>query len=953
MIKNIILISVFIMCCLTAFTQGNAVNAYDAEDNTYLMSPLPVRGGYVVTDNYANALYLISDGKLEKLTTSPGCGRYVNISSDRKKIGFKYIDAKGLQAPAVYDLVKKDITLLHAPADACGQPGFTADNKHFYSVGTTLYITTESGTDAVELGVCNNITAVSPDGREVIFSNAQNELVWLDRQSGARRIISEQGKQSLYPQWSPDGSRVVFQNEKICVWDKATSEVYVLGEGLGPRWAPDSKSVIFYKTDVAGYKLNNADLFLCGYKGGEPVQLTHTPDVSEMQPVFSDNSHIVYHTYTGRKIIEAGMHVTGKSEVRCVYEQNEKLSIDFYNLPSLKSEVRIPDSVPYIHQVYDTRDDHYGYGSCAPTTSMMAFAYYNRLPKWPVTCSSPYTHVSNYGNYISQKYTLNNYYYDDVAQTSGGDDAYGGYGYMWVSSPNSKMKDYTINHYFNSVQYWTSSCTITKTRDEINAGYPHSMCVMLTSSGHLILCRGYVVGQYTLIFSDPYGNKNNPGYPNYTGFEAYYDWPGYNNGYQNLDYNGSYGYVPWTVTNQGTEVTYNDTLIDDLFYNHGFNMNNTQNSSHMRYFHDANSGYNNHVWFTYSMASQSDICWVTWEPHLPQSGRYEVMAYIPAANANATGARYKITHAGGDTVVVVNQASYNDTWVSLGIYEFDTAMVSSVYLGDSTGIDDQSIAFDAVKWSYKPIPQVAFFANDTTVCAGDSVRFSNNTIDGQTYEWTFSGALPDVSTLTAPVVVYDTAGVYDVTLIAHGLGGTDTLTLTSYINVKGLPQALFTAMDTVVSLPPGLAAFINNSVLADTYVWNFGNGDVSTDANPWCIYDTAGYYSVTLHAASSCGTDTLTKQAYIHVLPATGISSQNPEVPCVYPNPFSTTLVVASDKVSQINLFNVMGQLLLQLPVSSKQTRINTASLPSGVYFLNLQMNDGSILNVRLVKEGE
>lgn len=951
MIKNSVIIPVFVMCCLTAFTQEKAVNAYDAEDNTYLMSPQPVMGGYVVTDNYANALYLISGGKLEKLTTSPGCGRYVSISPDRKKIGFKFIDARGMQTPAFYDLEKKEVVLLHAPAEACGQTCFTADNKPAYTVGTTLYITEEAGTHTAELGVYSNITAVSPDGREVVYSNEQNELVWLDCVSNQRRIISEQGKQSLYPQWSPDGTKVLFQNEKMCVWDKATSEIYILSEGLGPRWAPDSKNIIFYKTDVAGYKLNNADLFLCGYKSGEPVQLTHTPDVAEMQPLFSDNNHIIYHTYTGRRIIDASLSNSGKYAEKCVFEQKEKLNIDFYNLPSLKSEVRIPDSVPYIHQVYDTRDDHYGYGSCAPTTSMMAFAYFNRLPKWPVTCSSPYSHVSNYGNYISQKYTLNNYYYDDVAQTSGGDDAYGGYGYMWVASPNSKMKDYTINHYFNSVQYWTSSCTITKTRDEINAGYPHSMCVMLTSSGHLILCRGYVVGQYTLIFSDPYGNKNNPGYPNYTGFEAYYDWPGYNNGYQNLDYNGSYGYVPWTVTNQGTEVAYNDTLIDDLFYNHGFNMNNTQNTSHMRYFHDANTGYNNHLWYTLTMASQSDICWVTWEPHLPQSGRYEVLAYIPAANANAAGARYKITHAGGDTIVVLNQANYNDEWVSLGIYEFDTTLVSSVYLGDSTGIDNQSVAWDAMKWSYKPIPQAVFFANDTTVCAGDSVRFSNNTIDGQTYEWTFPGAMPDTSTATAPVVVYNTAGVYDVTLIAHGLGGTDTLKLTSYIHVKGLPQAMFNATDTVVALPAALVAFVNNSVLSDTYIWNFGNGDVSTDANPWCIYDSAGYYTVTLHAISACGTDTLIKEEYIHVLPAAGISSLNPETPFVYPNPFSQMLVVASDKMRFIKLYNVLGQSVLQMPVTGKQTRINTAFLPAGVYFLNIQMQDGTFSDVRLIKD--
>ena len=40
--------------------------------------------------------------------------------------------------------------------------------------------------------------------------------------------------------------------------------------------------------------------------------------------------------------------------------------------------------------------------------------------------------------------------------------------------------------------------------------------------------------QYTLIFNDPYGNKN-ISYPGWAGAGAYYDWPGANNGYQNLN----------------------------------------------------------------------------------------------------------------------------------------------------------------------------------------------------------------------------------------------------------------------------------------------------------------------------------------------------------------------------------------------------------------------------------
>ena len=58
----------------------------------------------------------------------------------------------------------------------------------------------------------------------------------------------------------------------------------------------------------------------------------------------------------------------------------------------------------------------------------------------------------------------------------------------------------------------------------------------------------------TLIFNDPYGNKN-VSYPSANGAGAIYDWPGYNNGYQNLNGVDRYVYARGTVavnTNWGS-----------------------------------------------------------------------------------------------------------------------------------------------------------------------------------------------------------------------------------------------------------------------------------------------------------------------------------------------------------------------------------------------------------------
>ncbi|MBI4645187.1 MAG: C39 family peptidase [Bacteroidia bacterium] len=361
------------------------------------------------------------------------------------------------------------------------------------------------------------------------------------------------------------------------------------------------------------------------------------------------------------------------------------------------------ENVPYLHQNYDTPDWHNGSDSCAPTTCAMALAFYNRLPKWPNIVSTPYEHISDYGFYVADKYRFNEIYYDTYSDAYS-TDAWGGYGYMWGNgSPNSMQSQYIQNHYLQSNQLWTSSCTFNSTVNEIDLGYVHPMCVMLTSSGHLILARGYVNGQYTLIFNDPYGNKNLGTWPNYQGIDAYYDWPGYNYGNQNLDYNGSYGNIAWTTRARGEQPAYNDTLIDNTFYDHGFFIHNN-GDSHQKYFHDANTGYNGHTWWTYTMANEQDIAWVIWTPNLPEPGIYQVFAYIPANYADAQNAIYHIFYNEGQAQVIINQGDYSDEWVSLGEYQFTAGQSGYVYLGDSTGFDYEYIAYDAVWFSKMQSP---------------------------------------------------------------------------------------------------------------------------------------------------------------------------------------------------------------------------------------------------------
>jgi len=113
---------------------------------------------------------------------------------------------------------------------------------------------------------------------------------------------------------------------------------------------------------------------------------------------------------------------------------------------------------------------------------------------------------------------------------------------------------------------------------------------------------------------------------------------------------------------------------------------------------DMNQGYNGHFWYSLTTLKPMDSCYATWTPNIPQTGYYEVSAYIAYSQAEA--AKYKIYSLKGLDTLVINQKEIKDAWVSLGKYQFEKGNSGYVHLGDASSIAGEAIVFDAVKWSY-------------------------------------------------------------------------------------------------------------------------------------------------------------------------------------------------------------------------------------------------------------
>lgn len=82
-----------------------------------------------------------------------------------------------------------------------------------------------------------------------------------------------------------------------------------------------------------------------------------------------------------------------------------------------------------------------------------------------------------------------------------------------------------------------------------------------------------------------------------------------------------------------------------------------------------------------------------------------------------------------------------------------------------------------------------FVANPVTLCAGNSVSFSDlSKLVPTSWSWTFNGGTPATSALQNPVVTYSAPGTYEVILTAsNGYGTGTTETKTAYITVYAVP----------------------------------------------------------------------------------------------------------------------------------------------------------------------
>jgi PKD repeat protein len=134
------------------------------------------------------------------------------------------------------------------------------------------------------------------------------------------------------------------------------------------------------------------------------------------------------------------------------------------------------------------------------------------------------------------------------------------------------------------------------------------------------------------------------------------------------------------------------------------------------------------------------------------------------------------------------------------------------------------------------------------------VIFTNNSSHSTTYVWDFGdGATSEDKN---PVHQYSKKNNYTVTLTASDNNKVSDVFSTTI--AVGYPAALFN-----YEVKRYTATFFNTSANATSFLWDFGDGETSSEENPVHVYDAKGTYNVKLLVSDDSDEDSMEQEIFV------------------------------------------------------------------------------------------
>ncbi len=202
-------------------------------------------------------------------------------------------------------------------------------------------------------------------------------------------------------------------------------------------------------------------------------------------------------------------------------------------------------------------------------------------------------------------------------------------------------------------------------------------------------------------------------------------------------------------------------------------------------------------------------------------------------------------------------------------------------------------------------------------------------------------------------------GAVSGSFITPSSAGTYTLSATSScgtfsqsteVEFLPLPQASFTFTTYFLT-----AVFTNTSTGGTSFLWNFGDGNTSTEENPTHLYGSTGIFDVTLTVFNECGSVTFSDKVSTATV---GIEDINANSFNIYPNPsnglFNINLDVNGISDLLIDVVDLSGRVVysqfIANAVEASILTINIEGVKPGVYNVRLNSPDFNVVRKLIIK---
>ncbi|MCB9361428.1 MAG: T9SS type A sorting domain-containing protein [Flavobacteriales bacterium] len=262
-----------------------------------------------------------------------------------------------------------------------------------------------------------------------------------------------------------------------------------------------------------------------------------------------------------------------------------------------------------------------------------------------------------------------------------------------------------------------------------------------------------------------------------------------------------------------------------------------------------------------------------------------------------------------------------------------------------------------------PIFEQSFSANyivDTNVfCLGNEVLFTNtsSTIENAMFNTGATSNNLELNDLFFSVPfdsnftqVYSTTGIHLTTFEKTHFGYNGNCIDNSSIMV--------TVLDTAISNfnystgGGGSYQFTDMSSNANTYSWDFGDGDTSSLQSPIHTYLTSNNYNACLTVTDSNGCNVNTSCQTVSFVTEVE-SSFNKEEISIYPipaNKFLNILIPSTYRNGLIVITDVVGKTIKNIEINNQENiKILTQDINSGIYFLSIENNGQKVYAKRIL----